>query len=358
MEDLISTPPTPSTTTTTKELLPLKKQQLTTDCGSTKSSPILSPHDATRSATEDDEGTDLIYLKKDNGNLNGSANGGGRKRKQQQNPQNFVASSKIPKQESSTFDDRDRCRSSSSNFNTSMPVLTEQNTSSSSPSMTNQQLLDSLTLATVLGGTEANNEILNAFFQSALMQNDPNILMNVLNASIQDSGVLTSEAASANLTSTTTTTKKRASRKSSSKKALESPTAMSPFLLNANIDDLNEEQDGILASENSLLQKCTNCFATKTSAWRRNPDGQLICNACGLYYRMHQTNRPIYLRKNHIQTRYRKKNAGGGGGGMADGSGESSPMMLSSIDDENINNLNSSIINNYEILFGTSTMAK
>jgi hypothetical protein len=34
--------------------------------------------------------------------------------------------------------------------------------------------------------------------------------------------------------------------------------------------------------------RCTNCGTTKTTAWRRNSDGKLVCNACGLYYRLHK----------------------------------------------------------------------
>jgi uncharacterized protein YbaR (Trm112 family) len=33
---------------------------------------------------------------------------------------------------------------------------------------------------------------------------------------------------------------------------------------------------------------CANCRTTTTTAWRRNAEGQLVCNACGLYYRLHK----------------------------------------------------------------------
>uniref|UniRef100_A0AC34GGH2 Uncharacterized protein n=1 Tax=Panagrolaimus sp. ES5 TaxID=591445 RepID=A0AC34GGH2_9BILA len=65
MEEIISTTTVSAAT----------KQQTVTDAigsGPSKSSTSLSPqHDATRSATEDDEGTDLIYPTKKNGNFNG-----------------------------------------------------------------------------------------------------------------------------------------------------------------------------------------------------------------------------------------------------------------------------------------------
>uniref|UniRef100_A0A915ENF7 GATA-type domain-containing protein n=1 Tax=Ditylenchus dipsaci TaxID=166011 RepID=A0A915ENF7_9BILA len=46
-----------------------------------------------------------------------------------------------------------------------------------------------------------------------------------------------------------------------------------------------------------------------TTAWRRDQTGKLVCNACGLYYRLHRTNRPVHMRKDFIQQRFRRKNA-------------------------------------------------
>ncbi|EGT40042.1 hypothetical protein CAEBREN_10937 [Caenorhabditis brenneri] len=54
--------------------------------------------------------------------------------------------------------------------------------------------------------------------------------------------------------------------------------------------------------------RCSNCQTDKTTAWRRDADGKLVCNPCGLYYRLHKVRRPIEMRKNHIQQRYRRKN--------------------------------------------------
>lgn len=44
-------------------------------------------------------------------------------------------------------------------------------------------------------------------------------------------------------------------------------------------------------------QQCSNCNTTKTPLWRRAPNGTLICNACGLYYRANNTHRPVNLKK-------------------------------------------------------------
>lgn len=32
---------------------------------------------------------------------------------------------------------------------------------------------------------------------------------------------------------------------------------------------------------------CTNCHTTTTTLWRRNADGEPVCNACGLYMKLH-----------------------------------------------------------------------
>lgn len=32
---------------------------------------------------------------------------------------------------------------------------------------------------------------------------------------------------------------------------------------------------------------CTNCHTTTTTLWRRNAEGEPVCNACGLYMKLH-----------------------------------------------------------------------
>lgn len=45
---------------------------------------------------------------------------------------------------------------------------------------------------------------------------------------------------------------------------------------------------------------------TTTTLWRRNNEGEPVCNACGLYFKLHGVNRPLAMRKDGIQTRKRK----------------------------------------------------
>ncbi|KAJ9582532.1 hypothetical protein L9F63_003090 [Diploptera punctata] len=67
---------------------------------------------------------------------------------------------------------------------------------------------------------------------------------------------------------------------------------------------------------------CANCNTTNTTLWRRNNSGEPVCNACGLYYKLHGVNRPLSMKKEGIQTRKRKpKNAVPGGQGSPAGPG-------------------------------------
>ncbi|XP_068172254.1 GATA binding protein 1a [Antennarius striatus] len=51
---------------------------------------------------------------------------------------------------------------------------------------------------------------------------------------------------------------------------------------------------------------CANCHTSTTKLWRRNANGEPVCNACGLYYKLHNINRPLTMKKDGIQTRNRK----------------------------------------------------
>lgn len=67
---------------------------------------------------------------------------------------------------------------------------------------------------------------------------------------------------------------------------------------------------------------CANCKTTTTTLWRRNQNGEPVCNACGLYFKLHNVNRPLTMKKEGIQTRNRKlssksKKKKGGAVGLA-----------------------------------------
>lgn len=51
--------------------------------------------------------------------------------------------------------------------------------------------------------------------------------------------------------------------------------------------------------------KCSNCRTTNTPLWRRNPQGNPLCNACGLFLKLHGTVRPLSLKTDVIKKRNR-----------------------------------------------------
>ncbi|KAG0167266.1 hypothetical protein DFQ28_004558 [Apophysomyces sp. BC1034] len=81
-------------------------------------------------------------------------------------------------------------------------------------------------------------------------------------------------------------------------------------------EDMEEEEEDTLSSasgddlymnptgDNNNIQ-CVNCQQTQTPLWRKNEQGEPVCNACGLYAKMHRRNRPVAMRKTTIQRRRR-----------------------------------------------------
>lgn len=53
--------------------------------------------------------------------------------------------------------------------------------------------------------------------------------------------------------------------------------------------------------------QCYNCKTNKTPLWRRDAQGNTMCNACGLFQKLHGTMRPLSLKSDVIRKRNTKK---------------------------------------------------
>ena len=52
---------------------------------------------------------------------------------------------------------------------------------------------------------------------------------------------------------------------------------------------------------------CQNCGTSTTPLWRRNELGATLCNACGLFLKLHGRARPLNLKTDTIKSRNRVK---------------------------------------------------
>ncbi|KAI9797847.1 MAG: hypothetical protein M1825_005688 [Sarcosagium campestre] len=69
----------------------------------------------------------------------------------------------------------------------------------------------------------------------------------------------------------------------------------------ANVTDLRREP---------LQPICQNCTTSTTPLWRRDEIGSVLCNACGLFLKLHGRPRPISLKTDVIKSRNRVKSSG------------------------------------------------
>ncbi|XP_066600808.1 uncharacterized protein [Prorops nasuta] len=78
--------------------------------------------------------------------------------------------------------------------------------------------------------------------------------------------------------------------------------------------------------------QCANCRTSNTTLWRRNNNGEPVCNACGLYFKLHKVDRPLTMKKEGIQKRKRKpKNHSGVTGSLPGPSGLHNTEIKSSL---------------------------
>ncbi|KAH8730531.1 area protein [Phaeosphaeriaceae sp. PMI808] len=66
-----------------------------------------------------------------------------------------------------------------------------------------------------------------------------------------------------------------------------------------------QSPSGTKPGEGGAPTTCTNCFTQTTPLWRRNPEGHPLCNACGLFLKLHGVVRPLSLKTDVIKKRNR-----------------------------------------------------
>ena len=91
-----------------------------------------------------------------------------------------------------------------------------------------------------------------------------------------------------------------------------SSTSTPPLRNNNNSNTNSNSSSNNNKSDNKT--KCTNCGTTTTPLWRRSPNGQPLCNACGLFLKLHGVVRPLSLKTDVIKKRNRTSTSAANGG--------------------------------------------
>lgn len=76
---------------------------------------------------------------------------------------------------------------------------------------------------------------------------------------------------------------------------------LSPLLMDVKTPQLKLTQS--IKELKKLVTECHNCKTHTTPLWRKDPQGNTLCNACGLFLKLHGTTRPLLLKTDVIKKR-------------------------------------------------------
>lgn len=88
----------------------------------------------------------------------------------------------------------------------------------------------------------------------------------------------------------------------SAQKAAPAQQAIKSNLTSSLMSSLSEQKE-----QQTAATECFNCHTLKTPLWRKSPDGKTLCNACGLFQRLHGTTRPLSMKTDVIKKRSSRK---------------------------------------------------
>lgn len=86
------------------------------------------------------------------------------------------------------------------------------------------------------------------------------------------------------------------------------PTMVNPNPVHPNAKTTTQINNGTTTTKTNISSPvCRNCKTQTTPLWRRDETGQVLCNACGLFLKLHGRPRPISLKTDTIKLRNRIK---------------------------------------------------